>query len=65
MIARNIQFVSSSTDRIGQSMVAVRESAERNNIASVEVHNASSSMSGQTEKLSVEVGDFLTAVKDA
>ena len=64
-IARNIQFVSSSTDRIGQSMVAVRESAERNNIASVEVHNASSSMSGQTEKLSVEVGDFLTAVKDA
>ena len=64
-IARNIQFVSSSTERIGQSMISVRESADRNNGASVQVYQASSSMSGQTDKLSVEVGDFLTAVKGA
>ena len=64
-IARNIQFVSSSTDRIGQSMAAVRESAGKVNGASLQVHEASSSMSDQTGKLSVEVGDFLDAVKGA
>ena len=64
-IARNIQFVSSSTEKIGESMGSVRESADKNNIASAQVHTASSTMSGQTEKLAVEVGDFLTAVKGA
>ena len=62
-IARNIQFVSASAERIGNSMAAVRESAAKANSASLQVHDASSSMSGQTEKLSVEVGDFLSAVK--
>ncbi len=64
-IARNIHFVSSSTEKIGQSMGAVRDSADKNNDASVKVHEASASMSGQADKLSVEVGDFLTAVKGA
>ncbi len=64
-IARNIQFVSSSTERISRSMESVRESADKNNLASVQVYKASSSMSGQADKLSVEVGDFLTAVKGA
>ena len=64
-IARNIQFVSSSADRIGSSMASVRESAAKANNASLQVHEASISMSGQTEKLSVEVGDFLSAVKGA
>lgn len=64
-IARNIQFVFSSTDRIGHSMSAVRESAAKVNEASTQVHAASDAMSGQTEKLSIEVRDFLDAVKNA
>ncbi len=64
-IARNIQFVSTSTERIGGSMGAVRESADMNNVAARQVHQASSAMAGQADKLSVEVGDFLTAVKGA
>ncbi len=64
-IARNIQFVSSATENIGRSMGAVRDSADRNNVSSAQVFQASSSMSGQTEKLATEVGDFLSAVKGA
>ncbi|CAK0751692.1 methyl-accepting chemotaxis protein [uncultured Gammaproteobacteria bacterium] len=64
-IARNIQFVSSSTDRIGHSVAVVRESAGKVDSAAVQVNQSSSSMSGQTEKLSFEVGDFLNAVKGA
>ncbi|MEI6558756.1 MAG: hypothetical protein WCO00_10140 [Rhodospirillaceae bacterium] len=46
-------------------MATVRASTNSINAASDQVHTASSSMSGQTEKLNVEVGDFLTAVKGA
>ncbi|CAK0773716.1 methyl-accepting chemotaxis protein [Azospirillaceae bacterium] len=62
-IARNIQFVSANTDRISSSVSSVRNSSAQTNSASRQVHDASSSMAGQTEKLSVEVKDFLNAVK--
>ena len=64
-IARNIQFVSSSTDRIGQSMIAVSESATKTNNSSVQVGKAADTMSGQAEKLAVEVADFLAAITGA
>ena len=62
-IARNIQFISSSTDRISSNMDAVRNSADKTNCASVQVHEASGSMAAQTEKMSIEVKDFLAAIK--
>jgi methyl-accepting chemotaxis protein len=64
-IARNIEFVSTSTETINQSMTSLRDSAERINAASLQVHQASSAMSGQADKLTIEVSDFLTAVKGA
>ncbi|MEI7609959.1 MAG: cache domain-containing protein [Rhodospirillaceae bacterium] len=64
-IARNIQFVSSSTERVDANMATVRQSTDKINAASQQVYAACSSMSGQTEKLNVEVGDFLVAVKGA
>ena len=62
-IARNIQFISSSTDRISENMVAVRESADQTSVASSQVQDASGAMAGQTERMSVEVKDFLSAIK--
>jgi methyl-accepting chemotaxis protein len=62
-ISRNIQFVSTSTDRIGASIGAVKDTAAKTNAATMGVKEASESMSGQAEKLSSEVTDFLNAVK--
>ena len=62
-IARNIQFISTSTDKISENMEAVRDSSDKTNIASGQVHDASGSMAAQTEKMSVEVKDFLSAIK--
>ncbi|MEI7609360.1 MAG: HAMP domain-containing methyl-accepting chemotaxis protein, partial [Rhodospirillaceae bacterium] len=62
-IARNIQFISSSTDRISENMTAVRESADQTSVASSQVRDASGAMAGQTERMSVEVKDFLSAIK--
>ena len=62
-IARNIQFISTSTDKISENMEAVRDSSDKTNIASGQVQDASGSMAAQTEKMSVEVKDFLSAIK--
>ena len=62
-IARNIQFISTSTDKISGNMEAVRDSSDKTNAASGQVHDASGSMAAQTEKMSVEVKDFLSAIK--
>jgi len=64
-IARNVQFVSSSADEIAQSIVKVRDSAVETSAASSRVRDVSDSMAGQADKLSVEVKDFLLAVKGA
>ena len=64
-IARNVQFVSSSADEIGQSIAFVREAADETIVASSKVREASDTMAGQAEKLSVEVKDFLSAIKGA
>ncbi|MEI8394013.1 MAG: methyl-accepting chemotaxis protein [Rhodospirillaceae bacterium] len=64
-IARNVQFVSSSADEIADSITKVRESADETGSASSKVREASDSMAGQAEKLSVEVKDFLHAIKNA
>ena len=62
-IARNIQFISTSTDKISENMEAVRDTSDKTNIASGQVHDASGAMAAQTEKMSVEVKDFLSAIK--
>ena len=62
-IARNIQFISTSTDKISENMAVVRDSSDKTNIASGQVQDASGSMAAQTEKMSVEVKDFLSAIK--
>ncbi|MEI6559104.1 MAG: methyl-accepting chemotaxis protein [Rhodospirillaceae bacterium] len=64
-IARNVQFVSSSADEIAQSIVLVRDSADQTITASAKVRDASDTMAGQADKLSVEVKDFLSAIKGA
>ena len=62
-IARNIQFVSASADRIAVNMGSVKASATQTNAASYQVHDASGTMAIQTEKMSIEVKDFLAAIK--
>ena len=64
-IARNIEFVSAATDRISASMSLVSVSANETNSSSIQVHDASASMSTQTDKLSIEIKDFLNAVRGA
>ena len=64
-IARNVQFVSSSADEIGQSIGFVRSAADQTITASAKVRDASDTMAGQADKLSVEVKDFLSAIKGA
>ncbi len=64
-IARNVQFVSSSADEISHSIKLVRDAADQTISASTKVRDASDTMSGQAEKLSVEVKDFLSAIKGA
>ena len=64
-IARNIQYVASGATRIADSMTAVRSSANLTASASQNVNQASSSMASQSDKLSVEVKDFLVAIRDA
>ena len=64
-IARNVQFVSSSADSISASITRVRDSATRTNGAALEVRDASEAMAEQTGRLSDEVRDFLTAIRNA
>ena len=64
-IARNIQFVSSSAGDISASIGKVREAAARTNQASDGVGDASRAMAKQTDRLSTEVLDFLTAIRGA
>ncbi len=64
-IARNVQFVSSSADEIAQSIGQVRNAADQTIAASSKVREASDTMAGQADKLSVEVKDFLSAIKGA
>ncbi|MEI8393664.1 MAG: methyl-accepting chemotaxis protein [Rhodospirillaceae bacterium] len=64
-IARSVQYVSNNTDDIASSIGRVRDAADRTNTASIQVREASSGMAGQAEKLTVEVRDFLTAIKGA
>jgi methyl-accepting chemotaxis protein len=64
-IARNIHFVATGAEQISTSMTAVRASADQTSEASLQVNHASSSMANQSEKLSVEVKDFLLAIKEA
>ena len=64
-IARNVQFVSSSADEIAQSICHVRSAADHTIDASSKVRAASDTMAGQADKLSVEVKDFLSAIKGA
>ena len=64
-IARNIQFVSSSAGEISSAIGKVRESAARTNEASRGVGGASREMAKQTDRLSAEVMDFLTAMRGA
>ena len=63
--ARNVKFVSSSADEIAQSISLVRSAADQTITASANVRAASDTMAGQSEKLSVEVKDFLSAIKGA
>ncbi len=62
-IARNIQFVSASAERVSANMDSVKASADQTNADSYQVHDASGTMAIQTEKMSVEVKDFLAAIK--
>ncbi len=64
-IAQNIHFVACGADQIASSMTTVRTSADQTSQASLQVNQASSSMANQSEKLSVEVKDFLLAIKEA
>jgi len=64
-ISRNIQFVATGAGQISDSMIAVRASANQTSDASLQVNQASGSMATQSEKLSVEVKDFLLAIKEA
>ena len=64
-IARNIQFVSSSAGDISTAIDKVREAAARTNQASDGVGDASRAMAKQTDRLSNEVMDFLTAIRGA
>ena len=64
-IARNIQFVSSNAEDISMSIGKVRESASRTNTASSLVRESSTSMARQTERMSVEIHDFLSALGEA
>ncbi len=64
-IARNIQFVSSNAEDIAVSIGKVRDSASRTNGAATAVSGSSTAMARQTERMSVEIHDFLGALKDA
>ncbi len=64
-IARNVQFVSSSAEEISISIIKVHSSADQTKNASLQVGDVSRSMAGQAEKLSVEVRDFLSAIRGA
>ncbi|CAK0758386.1 methyl-accepting chemotaxis protein [uncultured Gammaproteobacteria bacterium] len=64
-IARNVQFVSGCTDEISHSIGLVSNSANLTREASDQVKAASGSMAGQAERLSLEVKDFLCAIKGA
>ena len=64
-IARNVQYVSSSAEQIFESIAKVHKSADQTNQSSIEVSGVANSMAGQAEKLSVEVKDFLSAMRGA
>ncbi|CAK0750632.1 methyl-accepting chemotaxis protein [uncultured Gammaproteobacteria bacterium] len=64
-IARNVQFVSQSAEEIAESIQKVQVSAGQTSTAAGSVKQASDAMSGQAEKLSAEVRDFLSAIKGA
>ncbi|MEI6557183.1 MAG: methyl-accepting chemotaxis protein [Rhodospirillaceae bacterium] len=64
-IARNIQFVSSNAEDIAMSIGKVRDSAGRTNSAASMVRESSDAMAKQTERMSVEIHDFLSALRDA
>ena len=64
-IARNIQYVSSSAGEISSAIAKVRGSAVRTNEAARGVGDVSHDMAKQTDRLSVEVMDFLTAIRGA
>jgi methyl-accepting chemotaxis protein len=64
-ITQNIHFVANGAEQIANSMTSVRASADQTSEASLQVNQASTSMAVQSEKLSIEVKDFLLAIKEA
>ena len=64
-IARNVHFVSTSASEISTAIAKVRNAATRTNEASRGVGGASREMAQQTERLSAEVRDFLSAIQSA
>ena len=64
-IARNVQLVSTSADDIASCIIRVRSSADDTISASKEVASASNTLLGQSNRLSAEVTDFLTAIRGA
>ncbi|CAK0750148.1 methyl-accepting chemotaxis protein [Azospirillaceae bacterium] len=64
-IARNVEIVASSTQEIAQNIAGVRDSASQTREAASEVQEAAFSMSEQSSRLSVEVKEFLEAIRSA
>ena len=62
-IARNVQLVSTSADDIASCISRVRSSADDTIAASKQVANASNTLLWQSDRLSTEVTDFLTAIR--
>ncbi|MDQ1078482.1 methyl-accepting chemotaxis protein [Pseudoroseomonas cervicalis] len=64
-IARTVQQTAQATEAVTVNIASVSEGAQQTGVAAGEVLTAASELSGQSERLRAEVGDFVAQVRAA
>ena len=64
-ISRNIQHAAQGTSQVSSNITDVQRGASETGSASSQVHSAAQSLSGESNRLKLEVGKFLNSVRAA
>jgi methyl-accepting chemotaxis protein len=64
-ISRNIQHAATGTQQVSANILDVQHGATETGSASAQVHSAAKSLSGDSNRLKLEVGKFLNSVRAA
>jgi methyl-accepting chemotaxis protein len=64
-ISRNIQHAATGTQQVSSNITDVQHGATETGSASAQVHSAAKSLSGESNRLKLEVSKFLNSVRVA